>query len=76
MLMATATKPPVKPVKPVKPRAAKKAPELGTLDYLQHALEDLAQARRHAQQDARGFIDSAAERIRAASKDLRSHLPD
>jgi hypothetical protein len=76
--MATATKPPVKSAKPraAKPRAAKKAPELGTLDYLQHALEDLAQARRHAQQDARGFIDSAAERLRAAMKDLRTRLPD
>jgi hypothetical protein len=55
--------------------ATKKAPapkpaEMSSLDYLQHALDDLAHARDHAQQDARGWIDSAAARIREARKDV------
>jgi hypothetical protein len=55
--------------------ATKKAPatrpdEKGSLDYLQHALDDLARARGQAQQEARAGIDSAVERIRDVRKDL------
>jgi hypothetical protein len=61
--------------------ATKKAParkpaEMGSLDYLQHALDDLAHARDHARQDARAWIDSAAERIRDARTDLTERARD
>jgi hypothetical protein len=57
--------------------ATKKAPapvpvDTGSLDYLQHALDDLAGARGQAQQEARAGIDSAVERIRDVRKDLGS----
>src|SRR5215207_1845173 len=51
-----------------------KAPEPGTLDFLQRALEDLNRARSHAQQDAQTGIDDATERIRAAADDVRRRL--
>lgn len=55
--------------------ATKKAParkpaEKSSLDYLQHALDDLAHAREQAQVEARGGIDSAMERIDKVRKDL------
>ena len=61
--------------------ATKKAPaakpaEKSSLDYLQHALDDLAHAREQAQQDARGGIDSAVERIRGVRKDLGARAHD
>jgi F0F1-type ATP synthase membrane subunit b/b' len=62
--MATATRTPTR----------RKAPEPGTLDFLQRALEDLNQAREHAQQDAQSGIDDATERIRAAADDVRKRL--
>ena len=62
--MATATRTPTR----------RKTPEPGTLDFLQRALEDLNQAREHAQQDAQSGIDDATERIRAAADDVRKRL--
>jgi hypothetical protein len=62
--MATATRTPTR----------RKAPEPGTLDFLQRALEDLNQAREHVQQDAQSGIDDATERIRAAADDVRKRL--
>ena len=61
--------------------ATKKAPALrpaqkSTLEYLQHALEDLARARGQAQQDARAGIDAAVERIRGVRKDLGARAHD
>ena len=64
--MATATK----------TRAPAKATMPGTLDYLQHALEDLMHARELAQHDVQARIDSATERIRAAADDMRDKLGD
>jgi hypothetical protein len=57
--------------------ATKKAParkpvEKRSVDYLQQALEDLALARGHAQQEVRAGIDAAAERIREARKELQA----
>ncbi len=54
---------------------APKPAEKSSLDYLQHALDDLAHARAQAQQDARTGIDSAVERIRDVRTDLtlRAH---
>ena len=61
--------------------ATKKAPapkpaEKSVLEYLQHALEDLARAREQAQQDARAGIDAAVERIRGVRKDLGARAHD
>jgi hypothetical protein len=61
--------------------ATKKAPahkpaEPSSLDYLQHALDDLVHARDHARQDARAWIDSAADRIREARKDMGARARD
>jgi hypothetical protein len=61
--------------------ATKKAPapkpaEKSSLDYLQHALDDLAHARAQAQQDARTGIDSAVERIRRVRNDLGARAHD
>jgi hypothetical protein len=61
--------------------ATKKAPapkpaEKSSLDYLQHALDDLAHAREQAQVEARGGIDSAVERIREVRKDLGARARD
>ena len=70
--MATATRTPPRAAKPAATRA--KAPEPGTLDFLQRALEDLNRAREHAQKDAQSGIDDATERIRAAADDVRKRL--
>jgi hypothetical protein len=64
-----------------KPGVAKKAParkpaEKSSLEYLQHALDDLARAREQAQQEARAGIDSAVERIRDVRKDLTTRAHD
>ena len=61
--------------------ATKKAParkpaEKSSLEYLQHALDDLAHAREQAQQEARAGIDSAVERIRSVRKDLGARAHD
>ena len=48
--------------------------EKGTLDYLELALENLNQAREHAQKDARAQIDSAMERVRETIKDATAEL--
>jgi hypothetical protein len=63
--MATATK---------KKTPARKKAEKGTLDYLELALENLNKAREHAQQDARGQIDSAVERIRETIADVKAEI--
>jgi hypothetical protein len=65
--MATATK---------RTPPARRPSEKSTLDYLQHALEDLDHARAKAQQDARASIESAVERVRDAMKDLNSRAHD
>jgi uncharacterized protein YicC (UPF0701 family) len=65
--MATATK---------RVAPARRPGEKGTLDYLQHALDDLDHARGHAQQEARASIDTAVDRIHRAVKDLRSRAGD
>ena len=65
--MATATK---------RVAPARRPAEKSTLDYLQHALDDLDNAREHAQQDARASIDTAVDRIHRAVKDLRSRAQD
>ncbi len=70
--MATATKTPPRAAKTAAKRA--NAPEPGTLDFLQRALEDLNRAREHAQKDAQSGIDDATERIRAAADDVRKRL--
>ena len=61
--------------------ATKKAParkpaEKSSLDYLQHALDDLAHAREQAQLEARGGIDAAVERIQKVRKDLGARARD
>lgn len=61
--------------------ATKKAPaqkpaEKSSLDYLQHALDDLAHARGQAQVEAREGIDSAVERIREVRNDLGARARD
>ena len=40
-------------------------------DYLEHALEDLTQARQQAQEETRAVIESAVERTREALRDLK-----
>jgi hypothetical protein len=65
--MATATK---------RKAPARRPTEKSTLDYLQHALDDLDKARAKAQQDARASIDSAVARVRDAVKDLNSRAHD
>lgn len=69
--MATATR---TADRPARTRTRAKVAEPGTLDFLQRALEDLNQAREHAQKDAQAGIDDATERIRAAVEDVRSRL--
>jgi F0F1-type ATP synthase membrane subunit b/b' len=59
--MATATK---------KPPARKKA-EKGTLDYLELALENLNQAREHAQHDLRTQIDALVGTIKDVAAEAR-----
>ena len=61
--------------------ATKKAPartpaEKSSLEYLQHALDDLAHAREQAQVEARGRIDAAVERIQKVRKDLGARARD
>jgi hypothetical protein len=74
--MATATKKtPAKKIRTAPPRAAARKPvEKSTLDYLQHALDDLKKAREKAQHDVRANIDSAIERIRKALGDFTEEL--
>jgi hypothetical protein len=61
--------------------ATKKAParkpaEKRSVDYLQDALDDLAHARGQARQEGRAWIDSAAERIRDARKEIEGRAHD
>jgi hypothetical protein len=53
-----------------------KPAQKSSLDYLQHALDDLAHAREQAQAEARKGIDSAIERIREVRKDLGARARD
>ncbi len=46
------------------------------VDYLEHAVDDLNQARQQAQEEARDGIDSAIGRAREALEDLRSGAED
>jgi hypothetical protein len=62
--MAIATKRP-----PVKKKA-----EMGTLDYLERALEDLNMARATAQKGVRGQIDTAVDRVLGSIGDVKSEL--
>lgn len=55
---------------------AKKPADKSALEYLQHALEDLARAREQAQHEVRASIDSAVERIRGVRKDLGARAHD
>lgn len=55
---------------------APKPAEKSSLDYLQHALDDLAHAREQAQLEARGGIDAAVERIQKVRKDLGARARD
>ena len=43
-------------------------------DYLDHALEDLAQARPQAREETRAVIDSAVQQTREALRDLKEDL--
>ena len=72
--MATATKPP-KPAATSSKPARKREPKT-TMAYLQDALSDLDKARAHAQQEARGGIDSAIERLREAAAQLRERTAE
>lgn len=61
----------------VTPKApARKPAEKSSLDYLKHALDDLAHAREQAQQEARSGIDAAIERIQKVRKDLGARTRD
>ena len=55
---------------------ARKPAEKSSLDYLKHALDDLAHAREQAQVEARGGIDSAVECIQQARRDLGARTRD
>ena len=55
---------------------ARKPAEKSSLDYLKHALDDLAHAREQAQQEARSGIDAAIERIQQVRKDLGARARD
>lgn len=55
---------------------ARKPAEKSSLDYLKHALDDLAHAREQAQAEARDGIDSAIERIQKVRKDLGARTRD
>ena len=55
---------------------ARKPAEKSSLDYLKHALDDLAHAREQAQQEARSGIDAAIERIQKVRKDLGARTRD
>jgi vacuolar-type H+-ATPase subunit H len=46
--------------------------EQTAVDYLEHAVEDLNQARQEAQEEVRSAIDSAITRTREALDDMRS----
>ena len=74
--MATATKKPAaKKVAPTRKRAVTRKPvEKSTLDYLQHALEDLKKAREQAQHEVRSGIDSAIDRIRKALSEMAEEV--
>jgi F0F1-type ATP synthase membrane subunit b/b' len=50
--------------------------ELSSADYLEKALEDLNQARQHAEEELRSVIDSAIGRAREALDELRSDAED
>ncbi|MGE5747859.1 MAG: hypothetical protein ACM33U_11430 [Solirubrobacterales bacterium] len=51
-----------------------KATDQTAADYLEHALEDLNQARQGAQAEMRAAIESAAERTREALHGLKGNL--
>ena len=74
--MATATKkaPAKKAVTARKRVATRKPVEKSTLDYLQHAIDDLKKAREQAQHEVRSNIDSAIDRIRKALTEMAEEL--
>jgi hypothetical protein len=55
---------------------ARKPAEKSSLEYLKHALDDLAHAREQAQLEARSGIDAAIERIQKVRKDLGARTRD
>ena len=55
---------------------ARKPAEKSSLDYLKHALDDLAHAREQAQLEARGGIDAATERLQKVRKELGARTRD
>ncbi|MGZ4268529.1 MAG: hypothetical protein ACXVFN_02880 [Solirubrobacteraceae bacterium] len=64
-----------------KPKAAgaKRAParkQPTSLDYIQKAIEDLDKARKSAGEELRKTIDTAMERLRKATSDMRSRAGD
>jgi uncharacterized protein YicC (UPF0701 family) len=50
--------------------------EQTAVDYLEHAVEDLNQARQNAAEEVRTAIDSAISRAREAIEDVRSDAQD
>jgi uncharacterized protein YicC (UPF0701 family) len=50
--------------------------EQTAVDYLEHAVEDLNEARQEAQDEIRASIDSAINRTREALDDLRSNAEE
>ena len=74
--MATATKkaPAKKAVAGRKRTVTRRPVEKSTLEYLQHALDDLNKAREQAQHDVRSGIDSAIHRIRRALAELAEKI--
>ena len=50
--------------------------EQTAVDYLEHAVEDLNQARQNAAEEVRAAIDSAISRAREAIEDARSDAQD
>ena len=73
--MPAGTTPKSKPTKskPAKP-AARKQPS--SLDYVQQALKDLDKARGRATDEVRHTVDTAIERLRKASSEMRSRAGD
>jgi len=52
--------------------AAKSGNGASTLEYLQHAIEDIDHARQHAVTEVRSALDAALDRLSSAAGDLRT----
>lgn len=78
--MPATTKPATTKPAAAKPKAAgaKRAParKPTSLDYVQKAIEDLDKARKSAGEELRKTIDTAMERLRKATSDMRSRAGD